>query len=134
MKTEFSKLMELNPGDVPIHDTDYAQWLIENHSGGWHRLNDLKGYLEHCGFDKAVHKTPEGAIDRLGSIHSLVAYEAIKSDERFRENVAAYITYLERQSPIISDSHTKLWALYQVYGRKKVDAELERQFNQEGNQ
>lgn len=45
-----------------------------------------------------------------------------------RTDVASYIKYLDKQSPVYSDSHYRLRALYQSYGMDAVDAEVDRQF------
>ena len=44
-----------------------------------------------------------------------------------------YINYLDRQSPIVSTSHHYLRGLYDAYGKAAVDAEVDRQFNNDNN-
>ena len=49
---------------------------------------------------------------------------------KIEEACGRYIEALDKQSPIVSTSHYYLRGLYDAYGKKRVDAELDRQFEE----
>jgi hypothetical protein len=52
-------------------------------------------------------------------------------DLGLKKDVGHYISYLN-QERVVSKSHVMLHGLWTTYGRTNVDAELERQFNEQG--
>jgi hypothetical protein len=65
------ELTRLNPTDKPAIDTDYGQWLIENHSQGWHMLDDLKAYMVDRGLTPYTDFMGETLGTTLRAIHDI---------------------------------------------------------------
>ena len=68
-KTTFTKIVELNPGDVPMNETDFRKWLEINGNDDGNYIDNLKRYLVSLGFDKTTMIVPEHTAKHLRYIH-----------------------------------------------------------------
>ena len=120
------KILELNPTDTPMCETDYYRHMLE---GGYlDNIIDCKvKYLETLGFIRGTDKVNAKVLSSLGYIHNQYFRDWIAPLDQ--EKIQSYLDEINQEGiPVVSTSHISLHILYNKYGKDRVNNAVEKYF------
>ena len=76
----FTKEVEArNPTDIPMVETDFYQWMLEQPRPSSRQMVTIPIYLETLGYEKGRDVIDKSVIKTLGYIHSEYWYKRMKA-------------------------------------------------------